>query len=103
MILRLYLEAEIVTRAIVATLILKIFRGSMPRTPLGGCTSGTRVRLRRNFRNPFGRGPMLHSDLGPTNSLRGPGKIAWNSILCRPLVFYVTVDCVDLSWLRLGS
>ena len=82
MILRLYLEVEIVTRAIVATLILKIFsRGSMLLDPLGGCTSGARVRLRRNFRDPFGRGPMLHSDLGPTNSLRGT-DLTWKRLDC---------------------
>ena len=44
----------------------------MPRTPLGGCASGARVRLRRTFRNSFNKGPMLHADPGPTNSLRGP-------------------------------
>ena len=46
--------------------------GACPRTPLGGCASGARVRLRRTFRNSFDKGPMQHSDPGPKNSLRGP-------------------------------
>ena len=46
--------------------------GACPRTPLGGCASGARVRLRRAFRNSFDMGPMQHSDPGPKNSLRGP-------------------------------
>ena len=80
MILRLYLEVEIVTRAILATLLLEIFPGgACPRTPLVGCVSGARVRLRRTFRNLFYKGPMLHSDPGPTNSLRGPGDDAHKS------------------------
>ena len=62
MILRLYLEAEIVTRAILAALLLKIFPGEHAPGPPPG-----------EFQNKFDKGPMLHSDPGPTNSLRGPG------------------------------
>ena len=43
--------------------------GACPRTPLGGCAFGARVRLRRTFQNSFDKGPMLHSDPGATNSL----------------------------------
>ena len=72
MILRLYLEAEIVTRAIVATLILKIFPGEHAPGPPRWVRRGARARLRRDFRSLSDKGPMLHSDPGPTNSLRGP-------------------------------
>ena len=48
--------------------------GACPRTPLGGCASGARVRLRRTFPHSFDKGPMLHPDPGLTNSLRGPDK-----------------------------
>ena len=47
--------------------------GACPRTPLGGCASGARVRLRRTFRNSFDKGAVLHSDPGARNSLRDPG------------------------------
>ena len=46
--------------------------GACPWTPLGGCASDTQVRLRRTFWNSLDKGPMLHCDPGPTNSLRGP-------------------------------
>ena len=53
--------------------------GACPRTPLGGYASGARVRLWRTFRNSFDKGPMLHSDPGPTKSLRGPGGVYHSS------------------------
>ena len=69
MILRLYLEAEIVTRAILATLLLKIFPGEHAPGPLPRW-----VRFwRTGTHNSFDKGPMLHSDPGPINFLRGPG------------------------------
>ena len=68
MILRLYLEAEIVTRAILATLLSKIFPGELAPDPPRW------VRLWRTAaQNSFDKGPMLHSDPGPLNPLRGPG------------------------------
>ena len=94
MILRLSLEVEVVIRAILATLLLKNFPGEhAPRTPLGGYASGARVRFRRTFRKSFDKGPMLHSDPGPTNSLRGPvsmgrkilGICLKSDVLQRPL------------------
>ena len=53
--------------------------GACPRTTLGGCASGARVRFRRSFRNSFDKGPMLQSDPGPTNSLCGPVCSFWYS------------------------
>ena len=50
--------------------------GACPRTPLGGCASGARVRIRPSFRNSFDKGPMQHSDPGPKNSFRGPARVA---------------------------
>ena len=49
--------------------------GACPWAPLSGCASGARVRLRRTFQNSFDKGSMLHSDPGPTNSLRGPATV----------------------------
>ena len=58
-----------------SNLTFKNFPGGVcPRTPLGGYASWARLRLWRTFRNSFDKGPMLHSDPGPTNSLRGPEK-----------------------------
>ena len=40
-----------------SNLTIKNSRGSMPRTPLGGCASGARVRLWRTFPNSLAKGP----------------------------------------------
>ena len=47
----------------------KFFRGSMPPDPPRW------VRLwRTGTQNSFDKGPILHSDPGPINSLRGPAS-----------------------------